>query len=69
MVRIAITQAAFDAICATLPFGSVSYENAIDEHGNRLIWLPHDVLAKLNRARGPGESFSDVILKLVEAEG
>ena len=31
MIRIAITQAAFDAIAATLPLGSVSYENALDE--------------------------------------
>jgi hypothetical protein len=27
MVRIAITQAAFDAIAKTLPLGSVGYEN------------------------------------------
>jgi hypothetical protein len=39
MVRIAISQAAFDAIVATLPFGSVSYENATNERGERLIWL------------------------------
>ena len=64
MVRIAITQAAFDAIVWTLPLGSVGYENATNEKGERLIWLPHDVLAKLNRLRGPGESFSDVILAL-----
>jgi hypothetical protein len=68
MVRIAITQAAFDAICATLPFGSTGYENKTDEHGNRLIWLPHDVLAKLNYARGPGESYSDVILRISTTE-
>jgi hypothetical protein len=35
--RIAITQAAFDAISATLPLGSVGYENATNEHGKRLI--------------------------------
>ena len=27
MIRIAITRAAFDAIAATLPLGSVGYEN------------------------------------------
>jgi hypothetical protein len=26
MIRIAISQAAFEAICVTLPFGSVSFE-------------------------------------------
>jgi hypothetical protein len=39
MVRIAISQAAFDAIAKTLPLGSVGYENATNEKGERLIWL------------------------------
>jgi hypothetical protein len=29
MIRIAISQAAFEAIARTLPFGSVGYENQI----------------------------------------
>ena len=33
MIRIAITQAAVDAIAATLPLGSVAYEPAVDEGG------------------------------------
>ena len=68
MVRIAISQAAFDAIVATMPLGSVGYENASNENGERLIWLPHDVLSKLNRLRGPGETFGDVIIAMA-AEG
>ena len=39
MVRIAISQAAFDAIAKTLALGSVGYENATNEKGERLIWL------------------------------
>jgi hypothetical protein len=39
MIRIAITQAAFDAIVATLPLGSVGFENAVDANGQCLIWL------------------------------
>jgi hypothetical protein len=39
MIRIAITQAAFDAICATLPLGSVAYEAETNAKGERLIWL------------------------------
>jgi hypothetical protein len=39
MVRIAITQAAFEAIAKTLPLGSVGYENKVNEKGERLIWL------------------------------
>jgi hypothetical protein len=65
MVRISITPAAFDAIAATLP-GNVGFENARDTNGDWFIWLPHDVLAKLNHLRGPGESYSDVILAVAE---
>jgi hypothetical protein len=31
MIRIAINQAAFDAIAKTLPLGSVAYEPAVEE--------------------------------------
>ena len=31
MIRIAISQAAFGAIARSLPLGSVSFENAVDE--------------------------------------
>jgi hypothetical protein len=34
VIRIAISPAAFDAICATLPLGSVGYENAVDANGD-----------------------------------
>jgi hypothetical protein len=64
MIRIAISQAAFDALAATLPLGSVGYENATDKDGNRLIWLDHAVVNRLRAMRGPGESYSDAILRL-----
>jgi hypothetical protein len=64
MVRIAISQAAFEAIAATLPLGSVGYENEINENGERLIRLDHSVVARLRAIRGPGESYSEVILRL-----
>jgi hypothetical protein len=66
MVRIAITQAAFDAIAKTLPLGSVGYENATNEKGERLIWLEPSMVDRLRAMRGPGESWSDVILRLAE---
>jgi hypothetical protein len=69
MIRIAITQAAYDAICATLPLGSVEYENDANERGERWIWLERAMVDRLRSLRGPGESFSDVILRLVETEG
>jgi hypothetical protein len=64
MIKIAITQAAFEAIARTLPLGSVGCENQINERGERLIWLDHAVVARFRTMRGPGESYSDVILRL-----
>jgi hypothetical protein len=63
---LAITQAAFEAIASTLPLGSVSYENEANERGERLVWLDHAVLTRLRAMRGPGESYSDVILRAAE---
>jgi hypothetical protein len=60
MIKIAISQAAFEAIAATLPLGN--------ERGERYVWLDHAVVARLKAMRGPGESFSDVILRLVGME-
>ena len=68
MIRIAISQAAFEAIARTLPLSTVSFENKIDEHGQRLIWLERRWLDRLRSYRGPGESYSDVILR-VASEG
>jgi hypothetical protein len=68
MIRIAITQAAFDAIASTLALGSVGYENEVNEQGERLMWLPPTVIDQLRFLRGPSETYSDVILRLVESE-
>ena len=67
MIRIAITQAAFEAIAATLPLGSVGYENEVNERGERYLWLAPNVVDRLRALRGPGESYSDVILRLADA--
>jgi hypothetical protein len=64
MIRIAISQAAFDAIAATLPLGSTGFENKTEEHGNRLVWLDRAVVDRLRSLRGVGESYNDVILRL-----
>jgi hypothetical protein len=48
--------------------GTVGYEREPDENGGRLIWLEPHVVAKLRAQRGPGESYSDIILRLVELE-
>jgi hypothetical protein len=64
MIRIAISQAAFDAIAKTLPSGSTGFENAVNEKGERLVWLDRAVVDRLRALRGPGESYSDVILRV-----
>jgi hypothetical protein len=69
MIRIAISAEAFEAIAATLPFGSMNYENKTNERGEKLIWLDHAVVARLRAMRGPGESYSDVILRIAAADG
>jgi hypothetical protein len=46
----------------------VGYENASNEKGERLIWLEPHVVDKLRSLRGPDEDYSDVILRVVEAE-
>ena len=64
MIRIAISQAAFAAIARTLPFGTVAYEQAVNEHGQRYLWLELRVVDGLRSLRGSGEDWSDVILRL-----
>jgi hypothetical protein len=39
MIKIAITEAAFEAIARALPLGSVGFENEVNERGEKLIWL------------------------------
>jgi hypothetical protein len=64
MIRIAITQATFDAIAATMPLGSIGYEAQLDAQGQRLIWIELHVLNRRRAPHGPGESYSDVIIRL-----
>jgi hypothetical protein len=64
LIRISITPAAFDAIAATLPLGSVGFGPEVDAKGERAVWVETSVVDKLSALRGPGESYSDVILRL-----
>ena len=67
MIRIAISPAAFDALSSTLPLGSVGIEREPDAQGRRMIWI-EAAIDRLTALRGPGECYSDVILRLVEIE-
>ncbi len=67
MIRIAITAAA--SRCeATLPLGSVGCEAEPNERGEGLIWLEDAMAYRLSAMRGPGETISDAVLRLVELE-
>ena len=68
MVRISISQAAFDALAAMLSLGSMGYEGEVNERGERLVWLQTSVVDRLMAMREPSESYSDVILRLIEVE-
>ena len=69
MIRIAISEAAFDAIAKTLPLGNVGYENGTNEKGERYVWLAPNVVDRLRAMRGPGESYRDVILRMAKGRG
>jgi hypothetical protein len=68
MIKIAISQAAFDAIAETLPLGTVAVEPYFTAEGLRTIWIDPREADKLAAMRGEGETYSDVILRLVGAE-
>ena len=68
MIRISITSAAFEAIAATLLLGSVGFERDVGANGERQVWLATTVVNRLTTLLGPGESYSDAILRLVELE-
>jgi hypothetical protein len=48
------------------PLGSVGYENKTTERGERYVWLASNVISRLKALRGPGESYSDVIIRLAK---
>ena len=67
VIRIAISREAYDAISATLPLGSVAVEPYFNERGERVVWLEEVWVDRLGVMRGPGESYSDVIMRLAAA--
>jgi hypothetical protein len=49
-----------------MPLGSERYEPEPDANGERWIWLEPRFVDRLRALRGPGESYSDVILRLAK---
>jgi hypothetical protein len=65
MVTISISTTAFAAIASTLPKGS-TVDGRPDDNGGYLVMLDRRVLDRLAAMRRPGESYSDVILRLAK---
>jgi hypothetical protein len=65
MIEIAITEAAFEAIAATLPLGSWDSRTRSTSAARGSYWLaPRD-----RPLRGSGDTFSDVILRIAGRDG
>jgi len=45
------------------PFGTVGFERGLTPKGERRIWREEGWANKLNAMRGPGEGYSDVIVR------
>jgi hypothetical protein len=57
----------YEAIKATLPEAAGSWPTQRDDRGLIRIWLDRQFVDRLAQMRGPGESYSDVILRLAKA--
>jgi hypothetical protein len=62
MISVSITPEAFEAIRATLPHSDAPPSRGPD--GLIRIWLDRKFVDRLGQMRGPGETYSDVILRL-----
>jgi hypothetical protein len=67
MIRIEITSAAYGALCAGVP-PEKRLPPLPSPSGGFYLWLDKVTLAKFSAARGPRESYSDVILRFVRED-
>jgi hypothetical protein len=67
MIRVALTDVAYDAIASTLPKGAARWPMRRDQ-GQCFIQVEAAVVDRMRAMRRPGESYSQVILRLVELE-
>ncbi|HEY1881232.1 MAG TPA: hypothetical protein VGG68_14995 [Caulobacteraceae bacterium] len=66
MIRIAITNEAHEAIASTVKDGLIKLQET--EDGFLWVWLPRPVAQALASLRRPGESYSDVIMRLANGK-
>jgi hypothetical protein len=64
MVGITITAEAYAAIKATLPADTQTWPTSPGDQGDVIIWLDQATVDRLGALRGPGESYSDVIIRV-----
>jgi hypothetical protein len=67
MIRVALTDAAYDAIASTLPKGAARQPMQRDR-GRCFIQVEAAAVDRMRAMRRPGESYSHVILRHVELE-
>ena len=67
MIRLVLTEGAYDAIASTLPKGSARWPMQRD-CGRCFIQVEAAIVDRMRTMRRTGESYSDVILRLVEIE-
>jgi hypothetical protein len=65
MIRVALTDEAYDAIASTLPKGAARWPMQRDR-GQCFIQVEAAVVDRMRVMRKPGESYSGVVWKLVE---
>jgi hypothetical protein len=65
MIRVVLTDAVYDAIASTLPKGAARWPMQ-REQGQCFIQVEAAVVDRMRAMRRPGESYSEVILRLVE---
>jgi hypothetical protein len=64
MTRIAITQAAWEAIAATVDWAAAPPTRSAS--GKCLIWLPKHIVNTLDGLRRKGEGYSETIMRIVQ---
>ena len=64
MIGITVTAEAYAAIKATLPAGTQTRPPSPGDSGDVIIWLDQAMLDRLDAMRGPGESYSDAIIRV-----
>jgi predicted CopG family antitoxin len=66
MIAISITLEAYEAVSATMPEDADAFPPQLDERGGVRFVVDRKTLDRLTALRGPGESYSDVILRMAK---